>query len=142
MTFKDIKSLSGPEGGSRRLNDRVLEHERRLSSLPPLQFNCILSEIDVRDMSIEYLRVIPICCTSFSLIYVSLFFQLTKSQDILINYERCPIASGNFEIGLSQAIGLGVTKFSSITTNSATIVLPSPIQDILTTVVRDCNTVW
>ena len=67
------------------------------------QFNCILSETD-----------------------------LTGTQDILINYERCQISSGSFEIGLTQAIGVGVTTYSS-SLNTGTVILPSPIQDVLTT---------
>jgi hypothetical protein len=59
----------------------------------------------------------------------------------LINYERCQISSGTFEIGYTQAIGVGVTKYSS-NLASATVILPSPNQDVLTTVVRDCNAVW
>lgn len=66
---------------------------------------------------------------------------MTDTQDILINYERCQISSGILEIGLTQAIGVGVITYSS-SLQTATVILPSPIQDTLTTVVRDCNAEW
>jgi hypothetical protein len=59
----------------------------------------------------------------------------------LTNYKRCPINSGTFEIGYTQAVGVGVTKYSS-NLASETVILPSPNQDVLTTVVRDCNAAW
>lgn len=47
MTFKDIKSLSGG-GLGRRLTESDTEHTRNLSTSSTFQFNCILSETDVR----------------------------------------------------------------------------------------------
>ena len=72
---------------------------------------------------------------------LSVFTKMTGTNDILINYERCQISSGILEIGLTQSIGVGVTTFSSAL-QTARVVLPSPIQDTLTTVVRDCNAEW
>ena len=68
-------------------------------------------------------------------------FQMNGTNHILINYERCQIPSESFEIGLTKSIGVGVITYS-ISLEAATIILPSPIQDTLTTVVRDCNAEW
>lgn len=74
--------------------------------------------------------------------HIALFLlQMTGTQDILISYERCKITSDTFEIGLTQAIGLGVFTYDS-SLQTTTVILPSPIQDTLTTVVRDCNAEW
>ena len=67
--------------------------------------------------------------------------QLTDREDIIIDYEICQIPSDSFEIGLTQAIGAGVTTYSS-SLRTAKVILPSPIQDTLTTVIRDCNAEW
>ena len=117
MTFKDVKKLDGGGLNLRRLSERdtnynTQEKGRKLQTTSAFQFNCVLSETD-----------------------------LSGTQDILINYERCQISSGSFEIGLTQAIGVGVTTYSS-SLNTGTVILPSPIQDTLTTVVRDCNAEW
>lgn len=114
MTFKNVKKLNGGGLNRRMLTDgemEVAQDGRRLQT-SPYQFNCILSETD-----------------------------LTGTSSILINYERCQISSGTFEIGLTQAIGVGVTTYSA-NLASATVKLPSPNQDVLTTVVRNCNAVW
>jgi hypothetical protein len=114
MTFTNVKALSGGGLNRRRLtsaNEVDASNDRRLQS-STFQFNCISSELD-----------------------------LSGTSDILINYERCPISSGTFEIGLAQAIGVGVVRYSS-SLNTANVILPSPIQDTLTTVVRDCNAQW
>lgn len=77
-----------------------------------IQFNCLLSESD-----------------------------MTGSTSITINYERCPIDGDVFDIGLTKAVGVGVTLYSSAL-DTATVTMPSPIQDLLVTVVRDCNAEW
>jgi hypothetical protein len=114
MTFKNVKTLNGGGLNRRMLTDGAIdlsEGGRRLQT-SPFQFNCILSETD-----------------------------LSGTTSILINYERCQISSGTFEIGYTRAMGVGVTKYSS-NLALATVILPSPNQDVLTTVVRDCNAVW
>lgn len=70
-----------------------------------------------------------------------LLLQMTGTQSFVINYQKCQLPSGVFEIGLTQAIGVGVVTYSS-SLQSATVNLPSPAQDPLTTVIRDCNAEW
>ena len=70
-----------------------------------------------------------------------ILLQLSGTRDISINYEKCKIYSGTFEIGLTEAIGVGVTKYDS-SLQTAIVTLPSPIQDTLTTVVRNCDAEW
>jgi hypothetical protein len=62
-------------------------------------------------------------------------------ESILINYEKCQIPNGAFEIGLTQAMGVGVITYSS-SLQSATVILPSPVQDPLTLIVSNCNAEW
>ena len=56
---------------------------------------------------------------------VMTFLQLSGTQLISINYEKCVINSYNFEIGATEAIGVGVTKYDS-SLQSAIVTLPSP----------------
>ena len=78
-------------------------------------------------------------CVNFPVITPNV--KLAGTRDILINYERCPISSGSFEISSTRAVGTGITLFSSAL-ETARVILPSPIQDTLTTVFHDCNAEW
>lgn len=63
----------------------------------------------------------------------------------MLNYERCRISNSDstITIGGDQVIGAGVTSFSSSSLNDAEMILPSPIQDSLTTIIgSECNTRW
>ena len=97
------------------LNRRRLIHsnddQRRLQSAT-FEISCVLSETD-----------------------------LIGTQDILIDYQKCKLPDGIFEIGLTKAVGTGVITFSSSLV-TATVLFPSPIQDPLTTFVKDCNAEW
>ena len=70
-----------------------------------------------------------------------IFTQLSGTRDISTNYEKCKMYSGTFEIGLIEAIGIGVIKYDS-SLQTAIVTLPYPIQDTLTTVVRNCDAEW
>ena len=63
--------------------------------------------------------------------------QIEGTDDILIDYEECKINTGSFNIGLTQAIGKGVVKYS-VSVSIACVIMSLPIQDTLTMVVRDC----
>lgn len=110
-SYSNVKKLSGGGINGRRLANSFREGERRLQS-STFEFNCLLSEVD-----------------------------MSGTQVITINYERCQISSDTFEIGQTQSKGVGTTIFSS-SMQTATVILPSPIQDTLTTVVRDCDAEW
>ena len=113
MNFKGVKKLSG--GNGRRLTESSIKDvpgNKRRLQSPSFQFNCILSEVD-----------------------------MTEEQSILINYERCKIGSNTITIGHTQANGVGVTTYSASLVE-ATVILPIPIQDILTTEIRDCDARW
>jgi hypothetical protein len=68
--------------------------------------------------------------------------QREGESSIVINYERCPIDSDTFEIGSTQANGVGITTFSAALETASAILPDNPIQDSLTTVFRDCNAEW
>ena len=118
MTFKDVKRLGGGGLNRRRLVDHsdqveFYQEKRRLNGADDtFQFNCVLSETN-----------------------------LEGTSDILINYERCLVPNDSLSIGSTQAIGVGTTKYSEALA-TARVILPLPIQDSLTTYVRDCDATW
>lgn len=113
--FKNVQKLGGGTS-NRRLTDGTGEIEestaRRRLETTPYQFNCLLSEVD-----------------------------MSGSTEILIDYERCQISSNTFTISLNQTVGVGVTTFDTNLV-AATAIMPSPIQDVLMTVVKECNAQW
>jgi hypothetical protein len=76
------------------------------------------------------------------LIPSALCLQLNGTDSVTINWEDCGGIPGyTFTIGSQQAFGLNTITYSSELTR-AVVIFPSPIQDILTTVIRDCDADW
>ena len=114
--FKNVKNVGGGSSNRRLLNDGTLESasdsNHRRLETTPYQFNCLLSDVD-----------------------------MSGSTEIIINYERCQISSGTFVISQNRTVGVGVTTYSTNLV-AATAIMPSPIQDVLMTVVKDCDAQW
>lgn len=68
------------------------------------------------------------------------------SDDITLTYERCRVQnSGEALITIEgdKVVGMGVTTFNAYSLNTARMIMPSPIQDALTTVIGSgCDTAW
>ena len=77
------------------------------------------------------------------LIPSALCLQLNGTDSVTINWAQCndDITGDTFTIGSQQAFGLNTITYSSELTR-AIVIFPSPIQDILTTVIRDCDADW
>jgi hypothetical protein len=67
--------------------------------------------------------------------------QLLDTKNVILIWQRCKIYGDTFTIGSQQAFGLNTITYSS-ELKSGWVILPFPIQDSLTTIIRDCNADW
>jgi hypothetical protein len=77
------------------------------------------------------------------LIPSALCLQLNGTDSVTINWEQCNDGIPDiFTIGSQQASGLNTITYSSELTRAVVILPSSPIQDRLTTYIRDCDADW
>ena len=124
MTFLDVKQLTvSPSIVTRRMSDNSSNDNKALAIS--------------RDSWTRRLQT-----SDFSFSCVQSEISLGNAQSVTIDNEKCQIQSGIITIEETQVVGFGVTTFTAGAALTGEIILPSPIQDSLSTIVRNCDSRW
>jgi hypothetical protein len=113
MSFTGVKQLSVPSSVTRRLSGANYDSKSRRLQTTDFVFSCVQSETSLGD-----------------------------AQSARIDYEKCQIPSGVITIEETLVDGYGITTFTGGSALTGEITMPSPIQDVLNTIVRHCDSRW